>query len=960
MWKGPKPAASTPCVSNTGSCGQAEQPSASQLLPPVPKSPSRSKSTAKELNEPRPTSSRPKSPAYLQGKNPYGEILDKIEHSYKDSKPTATRPPSQLGSSVEGRSRTSGSFRFTARPMQPESERTVAAPAAQPPLWSTRQTTTPVSVQAAKNFFESKASQDRAAPHVPPEASPAIAKGTTADLVIKDPKPQATGVQWSKEEGARSTRIPSPSNEPAPMRKYSDPSLPIPRPAYKAVKRVDASKRTNPFVRQQPKLAMRTATAPKDDAKPTSLSPSGDALREQETASRRRSMNVIEEPLRAANPVANNRQVVDGPSVEGCEKSSQFEPSEDSVRRQSTWKPLTATKIDETIASETPKRSEKTQCSEAARDVRKEYNCRQGSTTGSGVISIQHSDSPKVAGRFKESRSTPLAQQEPADISERQPRRQCTNSITRDLDQEDMETFVHNFGEPTNWTERLAHTAAKSLSHDFSNSHYSHSRRVSAPCTVPITDPVVDTNHVPYYGDSRSDYGRRKTNDFGFPGARFKPRSTLRTYQTLEDQGSWIKRFCGHFSYIAMKEFREEVSLQSCRQCRAKHSPPPRTPLDYDKTPRRGSTDSSVASTSSFKKDDMACCQYSRRSQHRSECMPSNSCGVTFAKDLGTIIDAILEEHSNSLGNVISNIRSSQPRHENLRGISDDLVQRTQFGDKCSKTCWSTRQHSRENSTSCSLCNHQQVRRPVYKPVYQHSCLPIYRLDRQETCQSPSQTICRYIAPCVYVPPKLAEKLNVGKPGQVGPNLNDSREILRATTNSMTELIDLVKSAADDLGIDLEERPSAQEEEKFLGASVEPTPEQFVIVRPSVLPGTVEEKIQTLSEHSWLQRTRTRFTGSSEPRSHLIVEHGSIARDVDVSRLSRLIKESSGEETLESDEHGFLRSDLLTTEREIIRNEIDTSAEIELVERELSGEIVPLRTVLNKASIALTGESNCL
>jgi hypothetical protein len=897
MWKGPEPAASIPRASNTGSCGQAEQPSASQLLSPVPKSPSRSNSTAKELNKPRPTSSRPKSPAYLQGKNPYGEILDKVEHSYKAWKPTATGPPSQLGSSIECRPRTSGSFKFTARPMLPESEQTVAAPAAQPPLWSTRQTPTPVSVQAARNFFESKASQSRTAPRVPPEVPPAIAKGTAADLVIKDPKPQATSVQWSKEEGARLTRIPSPSNEHTPMRKYSDPSSPIPRPALKVVKRVDASKRTNPFVRQQPKRSMRTATAPKDDAKPASSSPSAGALREQKTASRSRSINVIEEPLRAANPVVNNQQVVDGPSGEGCEKSSQFEPSEDSVRRQSTWKPLIATKTDETIASEDPKRPEKTQCSEAARDVRKEYNCRQGPTTGSGVILLRHSDSPKPAGRPKESRSAPLAQQEPADISEPQYRRECTNSITRDLDQEDMETFVHNFGEPTKLPERLDHTTANGLSHDFPNSHHNHSRRASAPGAVPTTDPIVHrsyyTNHFPYYVDSRTGYGRRKTNDFGFPGARFKPRRTFRTYQPLQNPGSWIKQLCGHFSYVATKEVQKEVSLQSCRQCRAKHPPPPRTPLDYHKTPHRGSTDSSVASTSSSKKGDRACCQYSRRSQHRSKCVPSNECGATFAKDLGTIIDAILEEHSNSLGNVISNIRSSQPPHENLQGMSGDPVQQTQSRGTSSKTCWSTCQHSRENSTSCTLCCHQQVRRPVYRPVYQHSCLPIYRSDHKETCQSPSQTICKHVPPCLYVPPKSAEKLNVGKPGQVGPNLNDSRESLRETTTSMTDLIDLVKSAADDLGIDLEERPSAQEEEKFLGASVEPTPSQFVIALPSVRHETVEEKMQFLREHSWLQRTLTRFTELSEPRSHLMVEHELIDRDVLNKSSITLTRESN-------------------------------------------------------------------
>jgi hypothetical protein len=71
---------------------------------------------------------------------------------------------------------------------------------------------------------------------------------------------------------------------------------------------------------------------------------------------------------------------------------------------------------------------------------------------------------------------------------------------------------------------------------------------------------------------------------------------------------------------------------------------------------------------------------------------------------------------------------------------------------------------------------------------------------------------------CPYVPPKAAQKLNVGEPGQVDPNLNDPEPRLKTYTKSLPELIHLVKSAADDLGVDLDDRPTAKDDEEFRNA----------------------------------------------------------------------------------------------------------------------------------------------
>jgi hypothetical protein len=939
MRKGFEFSASTPRDSNTGSRGQAQQLPTSQSSPSRCKSASRPSPTAREPKGPQPKSSGHKSPAYLQGKNPYGEILDRVEHHYTDSEPAAAGPPSQLGSSIEGRSRTFGSIKFTGRPMQPETKRTVAAPTAQPALLSTRHAPKPVSVKAAKALFESKASQGETAPPFPPTASSVIAKGVTANPVTKDPQPQFTTMQRAKDEGTHPTRIPSPSNEPTPTRKYSDPTLPIPHPAQEAIRRVDASQRTNPFSRQQPNLVVIPVTAPKDAAKPKSSSAFEERSREQKTASCHRPTNVFEdESSRVAKPLIYQRP----------ENLSRVQLSEEFERRQSTRKLLTAIEADDTIVSEYPQRSDQTQSSQADRDIRKASSRRGGSSTGSESILTPQSDSSKVARRRDESRSAPLAQREPVDISERQSRRISANSNTEDLDQ-DIRSLVHNFGEPIDSNKKLDDIAAKNLSHDGSSSPHSFSRRVSAPGAILTTEPVVDqsydTNRVPYYVESRSGYGRRKTKDFGFPGARIKPSGRSRTYQLLQDPGSWIKRSCGHFSNVDVKESRDDASLQPCRQCRAKHSPPPETPRTHNKERRRASTDSSVAGSSSSKTDHGACCLPSRRRQHHSECMPSDRCGNTFAKDLGTIIDAILEEHTNSLDRVISNIRSSQPRLEHLRRISDDLIHRNRSGDPGSKPCSSVCRYSREHPTSCLHSNHQQIYRPICQPVYQHVYLPVCQPVCQQVCQPSSQTFCKYIPPCPYVPPNQVEKLNVGKPGQVGPNLNDSPESLRETTKSMPELIDLVNSAADDLGVDLDKKLSTQEEEKFISAPVAGTPQQSVSSRSSISLETVVEELQFPSEDSWLQRTQTRFTELSEARSQLMDELDLIARDIGVQTPPKSVKESVSEET---------------SEGTISREEVDASAEIEPVEKRVSIEIDPFQRVLSKVSMALTRQSTRL
>ncbi|PVH94570.1 hypothetical protein DM02DRAFT_676112 [Periconia macrospinosa] len=110
-----------------------------------------------------------KVPRYLDGKNPYGRILEEIDHPYRESKQLSTSPPSQLGSNVKGRPRTTGSFNFKTRTTpQHAYEITKRGPSSLPPQLLD-QTVKKTSFQVAKRFFEDKA-------NVPPTSLPRPSK----------------------------------------------------------------------------------------------------------------------------------------------------------------------------------------------------------------------------------------------------------------------------------------------------------------------------------------------------------------------------------------------------------------------------------------------------------------------------------------------------------------------------------------------------------------------------------------------------------------------------------------------------------------------------------------------------------------------------------------------------------------------------------------------------------------
>ena len=301
-------------------------------------------------------------------------------------------------------------------------------------------------------------------------------------------------------------------------------------------------------------------------------------------------------------------------------------------------------------------------------------------------------------------------------------------------------------------------------------------------------------------------------------------------------------------------EHREHAQTRKCRQCSARVRQPEQQPVRQQLTGKRAVANSSTSTSTSKRLRKVGGCDTTRRQQYTG-CIPTDRCGDTFAEDLGQIIDSILKDHANTLQDVIENIKNSQPSLAKLQRVSGELVQQCQTAHCCIYP----------GSSSCRLsCEHQSV---------------------HEAPDSASDPGPEQQQISLHNPPREAEKLNIGSPGKVGPNINDRHSNLHKVVKSVPDLVDLVKSTADDFGIDLELRPSAEDEAMFLNALYESTPCCSVSSCGDNRLGIVEETIvedELHSENTWLQRARRRLADILNTREQLMGELGSIAGELGV------------------------------------------------------------------------------
>ena len=488
----------------------------------------------------------------------------------------------------------------------------------------------------------------------------------------------------------------------------------MPRPPTDASSQVQPAQHTNPFARPKsdsvaPKVVLRKATAPQDSHVYEDASSSDPS---EQKPGRRKSTSIFQTAPRDAKPLGYERQAVADSSaldeasnapliaLEHANRSDDRHTSDETVRRRPTYESVSAAESDEGATEEPPVSHTQARRTKSGRYVRKAFEDNTGS------------EAKRV--RRRRSRSAPLT-------DERSSISVATGSKSRKSLATDIDPLPSSSldGSPRSVLERIADIASNSFSHDGSSSTPSISCRSTAPRPTPQS--AAHRVAVPDHVDWRGAYGRRITKDFGYPGARIIPRGTYRTYRPLQDLDHWTKRACGHFSYMANTESRDEASKKLCHQCATKSSPTVSQPATQQRTRRRAATDSSSSSSSgSSDKVDDACGRSTRRRQHHSECSPIDKCGDTFAKDLGYIIDAILEEHTNTLQGVINNIRHSQPSLAQLRRVSEDLLQRCQTGGVCTNPRHTPFQPSCTQQIACQPCQPcHPVCQPVCKPAQQ-------------------------------------------------------------------------------------------------------------------------------------------------------------------------------------------------------------------------------------------------
>ena len=126
-----------------------------------------------------------------------------------------------------------------------------------------------------------------------------------------------------------------------------------------------------------------------------------------------------------------------------------------------------------------------------------------------------------------------------------------------------------------NVRKRITNIVAISLSHDGSSSNPDLpdlSTATKAMLTANIGEQEDDDDiKVPDHVDWRSAYGRRTTQDFGFPGARVK---VYRKAKPPQPSNNLAKRIYGDFPSKPNKKVQQPTHCESYRRWNPKRSPP--------------------------------------------------------------------------------------------------------------------------------------------------------------------------------------------------------------------------------------------------------------------------------------------------------------------------------------------------------------------------------------------------
>jgi hypothetical protein len=576
------------------------------------------------------------------------------------------------------------------------------------------------------------------------------------------------GIPFKKASRAKQTSLPSDDEPttslPALKRRDSDSTLPILRRPPQTTASSGPSQRMNPFSRPKVETSGPKAFATK--------------------ATERQDALVLDDTLAASGPGGNDSDPTPGastiaPSItaDRSHQSHLRQSSEETVRSSITHNPNSAAETEEVKLPVDQDSTQKSPHSGSGDDVRSVVREDEGSS-----------------GRCQ--------------IRQHQTQHACLAGTAA---QHDSSQSTANYISPTGFS-------CDGTSPEDEPPYSATSERTPTPQRS-SAETERDNVEVPHDVDWRAAYGRRKTQDFGFPGAGIKSRATARCYRAPEDPGSWVKHVCGHFSKMGRATGRDYVSQQRCRRCSKI------APLFDSYIPKRRCSGKQASSESSLSSSPVSSgpaikCERPRRRQCRSDTIPTDKCGESLCTDLGLMIDVILEEHSNSLKGIIGNIERTRPGIANIRRLSKRIVKHCEAGGVCSVSCGS----------------------------------------------------CEIPYPCC--PPKAAEKLNVGSPGQIKPSVNDSRSSLREAVQTVPALLDLVNSCADNFNLDLDKRPTAHDDRIFKNAPVAGSQHSSVASYDSEEKSADEE---LSNEDPWLQQTRRHLTELAEARTKMLDELDAIA-----------------------------------------------------------------------------------
>lgn len=708
-----------------------------------------------------------KSPAFLRGKNPYGAVLDRIEHPYRDTRVVLTGAPSQAGAGPEGRLRTTGAFRFkTSHP----STQDLASDASSswPQLISSEQRIQHPSVKAAKDILESKRTQSQSVSQAPsPEPVPAVvATPLNGDFIPPSPSLMAHPRLATKLN--LNCKDPVEANAPNPRT--------ILRSHLSSITRTETSQRDNPFTR--PKTLCPNAES--SSCRSNDCVPSGNAHDHSVTSLSPTSRAQLHNQTGTGSDV--DTMVIQVPDTAPRE-DDHWKTSEKTVRLRSEDRYTSVTESEKVTPD------------------------------GEGQLCWQESERPgphcDVRVNIKKNRiiRSNSSRQDDSDISlfeKRMPTKRSlddralawTHSVIPGFSSKlDTECYRNNdtndfYGAEKDATRRVPSGYTSMI-------ESTQSRDDSARVDVLTADVGVQSGYhdieVPDHVDWRAAYGRRKTQDFGFPGARTKPHKANKdrspanvSGHLIEHSGSCVSR---------MKKAKSSVSGFA----KTYQSPPaanlPQQPHKYRRrrTWKRAETPSSASnilkSSNAIRQGDHVQ-QYSNR-------MPKDTCGEKVAKDLEFMLDDLLQEHSSSLQNVIESLQDSPIGPPQLRQPPEKS----------------------EMHTGPAYTTYQPPR--TYSEINQLG-RPKDRTDTQVQDHFVAWLMeYKWRARFPHVPPTMAEKLNVDNTGQLRPNVNDSYYVLRQSLRTVDDLVDLIDSAADNFGVDLDRQPTASDEQRYQDAPIE-------------------------------------------------------------------------------------------------------------------------------------------